>query len=106
MEEFLNALYEIGNQSIAPDINHIDPNISALLKEKDQLESKFADLLNREQEIPFDNYMDSIDKCNEKLNKISFRNGFLMGWNLMLSSLRISNEEKKDSIIKFIEGMQ
>lgn len=40
-----------------------------LKQRKDEAETQFVEVLNRNQEIPFDNFMDTIDNCNEKLQK-------------------------------------
>jgi|GEM_PF-685275 len=106
MDNFLDILYEKQNQSIVPDKINTDSKTAGLLKEKDKLESSFANILLNNQEIPFDNFMDSLDKCNDKLKKIAFKNGFITALTLMKDAMKYSHNKSDNPIIKFLEGMQ
>lgn len=106
MDNFLDILYEMQNQSIAPDKINTDSKTAGLLEEKDKLESSFANILLKGQEIPFDNFMDSLDKCNDDLRRIAFKNGFKLGLTLIKDSIKYSQNKSDNPIIKFIEGMQ
>lgn len=106
MDNFLDILYEMQNQSIAPDEINTDSKTAGLLEQKDKLESSFANILLKGQEIPFDNFMDSLDKCNDDLRRIAFKNGFTLGLTLIKDSIKYSQNKSDNPIIKFIEGMQ
>lgn len=106
MDNFLDILYEMQNQSIAPDEINTDSKTAGLLEQKDKLESSFANILLKGQEIPFDNFMDSLDKCNDDLRRIAFKNGFTLGLTLIQDSIKHSQNKSDNPIIKFIEGMQ
>lgn len=74
---------------------------NSLKRRKDEAETQFVEVLNRNQEIPFDNFMDTIDNCNEKLQKNYFTKGFLLG-------LSIANEmadSSKYDIKNIIQGL-
>lgn len=106
MDSFLDIIYDMQNQSIAPDKISTDSKTAGLLKEKDKLESSFANILLKNQEIPFDNFMDSLDKCNDELKKIAFKNCFTMALALMKDAMKYSHNKSDNPIIKFLEGMQ
>ncbi len=106
MDNFLDILYEMQNQSIAPYKFNTDSKTAGLLEQKDNLESSFANILLKGQEIPFDNFMDSLDKCNDDLRRIAFKNGFTLGLTLIKDSIKYSQNKSDNPIIKFIEGMQ
>ena len=106
MDNFLDILYEMQNQSIAPDKINTDSKTAGLLEQKDNLESSFANILLKGQEIAFDNFMDSLDKCNDDLRRIAFKNGFTLGLTLIKDSIKYSQNKSDNPIIKFIERMQ
>ncbi len=106
MDNFLDILYEMQNQSIAPDKINTNSNTDKLLKQKDKLESNFANILLKNQEIPFDNFMDSLDKCNDDLRRIAFKNGFTLALTFIKDTIKYSPNKNDNPIIKFIEGMQ
>lgn len=106
MDNFLDILYEMQNQSIASDKINTDSKTAGLLEQKDKLESSFANILLKGQEIPFDNFMDSLDKCNDDLRKIAFKKGFTLAFTLIKDAMKYSQNKNDNPIIKFIEGMQ
>ena len=106
MDNFLDILYEMQNQSIASDKINTDSKTAELLDQKDKLESSFANILLNGQEIPFDNFMDSLDKCNDDLRRIAFKNGFTLAFTLIKDAMKYSQNKSDNPIIKFIEGMQ
>jgi hypothetical protein len=106
MDNFLDILYEMQNQSIASDKINTNSKTAELLDQKDKLESSFANILLNGQEIPFDNFMDSLDKCNDDLRRIAFKNGFTLALTLIKDAMKYSQNKSDNPIIKFIEGMQ
>lgn len=106
MRDILDILYEIQNQSVATDKNSIDSQIIEIKKHKDDIESKFSEVLNKGQEIPFDDFMYALDDCNEELKRIAFKKGFAIGLTIMKDAMKYSRVEFEDSILKLIEGMQ
>lgn len=106
MDNFLDILYEMQNQSIASDKINTNSKTAELLEQKDKLESSFANILLNGQEIPFDNFMDSLDKCNDDLRRIAFKNGFTLAFTLIKDAMKYSQNKSDNPIIKFIEGMQ
>ncbi|MCM1285714.1 MAG: hypothetical protein NC213_03650 [Acetobacter sp.] len=106
MDNFLDILYEMQNQSIASDKINTDSKTAELLDQKDKLESSFANILLKGQEIPFDNFMDSLDKCNDDLKRIAFKRGFTLAFTLIKDAMKYSQNKSDNPIIKFIEGMQ
>ncbi|MCC8072776.1 MAG: hypothetical protein LIO62_01435 [Clostridiales bacterium] len=106
MDDFLDIIYDIQRQSMAADKINIDSKVAKLLKEKDKLESNFADVLLKGQEIPFDNFMDSLDKCNDDLRKASFKSGFAMALSLIKDAIKYPQNMSDNSIFGFLEGLQ
>ncbi len=72
-----------------------------LNQRKDIAETKFANILNQNQEIPFDNFMDTIDNCNVDLQKNYFAKGFLMG----LSIVNEIADNTKYDVKSIIQGL-
>jgi hypothetical protein len=107
MKDILDILYDLQNQSVASDKINTDSETRILLQKKDNLESRFAsEILLKGQDIPFDDFMDALDNCNDDLKRITFKKGFAIGLTIMKDALKYSQTEQDNPIIKLIEGMQ
>lgn len=87
MEDLLNIICTFQTQPVADAYVNTDSDALKLMSEKDQLESVFAEILHKNQEIPFDNFMDELDKCNNDLQKIAFRKGLETGLNILSDTI-------------------
>lgn len=105
MKDILDLIYDMQTQSAVSE-NSIGMGTSIIKAKKDHAETEFSSVLEKDQEICFDNFMDSIDKCNDDLQRIAFKKGFAVGLTIMQEVIKYSDTKYDNPIKSLLEHIQ
>ena len=103
MKDVLDILYDSQIQTNAYN-RKVSTEINTIKAKKDDAESKFSCVLLENQEICFDDFMDTIDECDD-MQRAIFKKGVAIGISIMQEVIR-QNEKSSDTPLgKLFENM-
>ena len=102
MKDVLDILYDSQIQTNAYN-RKVSTEINTIKAKKDDAESKFSCVLLENQEICFDDFMDTIDECCDDMQRAIFKKGVAIA--IMQEVIR-QNEKSSDTPLgKLFENM-
>ena len=104
MKDVLDILYDSQIQTNAYN-RKVSTEINTIKAKKDDAESKFSCVLLENQEICFDDFMDTIDECCDNMQRAIFKNGVAIGISIMQEVIRQNEKSSDIPLRKFFENM-
>ena len=100
MKDVLDILYDSQIQTNAYN-RKVSTEINTIKAKKDDAESKFSCVLLENQEICFDDFMDTIDECCDDI----FKKGVAIGISIMQEVIKQNEKSSDTPLRKLFENM-
>ena len=107
----LDGEFEEGHVLIAAAIQtnaynrKVNTEINTIKSKKDDAESKFSCVLLENQEICFDDFMDTIDECCDDVQRAIFKKGVAIGISIMQEVIKQNEKSSDTPLRKLFENM-
>lgn len=104
MKDVLDILYDSQIQTNTYN-RKVNTEINTIKSKKDDAESKFSCVLLENQEICFDDFMDTIDECCDDMQRAIFKKGVAIGISIMQEVIKQNEKSSDTPLRKLFENM-